>query len=519
MSDPRGPLDLTAASSDGDSPLDILAGLPIEHAAPGVLSLGATQESLFDVVQRLAALTDARLADMFAVSREESLRLVLVYALDRNGQYLVITAPIVGQRYPELSKVEPAAFLEESEIYEAYGIRPAGGLPLDRVLLSPAHPEHFPMHRKHARRTEVEEVRAPHVVEGEAFEFPFGPVRAVAAESLYFGLVTTGEEILDLYIGQWHKHRAIESRLVGLEPERACFLVERTEGLSAVGNTLAFVRAVETVAEAAVPEPALCTRAIALELERIYNHAAALAALCQSTGLSVGQARMEILLERCLRLNAAASGHRYLFGVIAPGGVRRELARHAIASEIPSICREMREVTNALLSTNSHVDRLEATGVVGAEAARRLGIVGPIARASARDIDTRRDHMTAPYERVHPSVALESNGDVLSRMNVMVAEVAESERLVVELLDGAGPGRVALSPGPGWGIGWAESPRGETLVFVETQEDGRITRARVRPAAVRNWRVFDDAARSRNVFTDIPIIEASFWLTVAGFAR
>jgi hypothetical protein len=36
---------------------------------------------------------------------------------------------------------------------------------------------------------------------------------------------------------------------------------------------------------------------------------------------------------------------------------------------------------------------------------------------------------------------------------------------------------------------------------------------------VRNWRGFDDACRSQNVFTDIPIIEASFWLTAAGLAR
>jgi hypothetical protein len=35
---------------------------------------------------------------------------------------------------------------------------------------------------------------------------------------------------------------------------------------------------------------------------------------------------------------------------------------------------------------------------------------------------------------------------------------------------------------------------------------------------VRNWRAFDDAVRAQNVFTDVPIIEASFWLTVAGRA-
>jgi Ni,Fe-hydrogenase III large subunit len=69
------------------------------------------------------------------------------------------------------------------------------------------------------------------------------------------------------------------------------------------------------------------------------------------------------------------------------------------------------------------------------------------------------------------------------------------------------------------GLGWAESSRGESLAWVALDAGGRITRARIRPAAVRNWRGFDDACRSQNVFTDIPIIEASFWLTAAGTAR
>ena len=57
------------------------------------------------------------------------------------------------------------------------------------------------------------------------------------------------------------------------------------------------------------------------------------------------------------------------------------------------------------------------------------------------------------------------------------------------------------------------------VLVVALDDDGRITRARLRPASARNWRGFDDACRSQNVFTDIPIIEASFWLTAAGLAR
>ena len=197
--------------------------------------------------------------------------------------------------------------------------------------------------------------------------------------------------------------------------------------------------AVEPRAAAGAREELL--RAVALELERLYNHAAATAALCQATGLSVGQAAAEIALERLLRVNAAAFGHRYLFGVIEPGGVSRAPEAGVLRRELPGAYGELRRAADALLRTNSFVDRLEACGILTAEQARRPG------------------------------------------------------------------------------LGWAESPRGEVLAWVALGEDGRITRARLRPGSARNWRGFDDACRSQNVFTDIPIIEASFWLTVAGMAR
>jgi len=97
--------------------------------------------------------------------------------------------------------------------------------------------------------------------------------------------------------------------------------------------------------------------------------------------------------------------------------------------------------------------------------------------------------------------------------------VIVSERVAMAQLNGAGAGAAEVRPRAGAGLGWAESARGEALTWVALDQHGVIQRARLRPASVRNWRAFDDAARSQNVFTDIPIIEASFWLTVAGFAR
>ncbi len=460
----------------------------------------------------------ARLADLFGAMCDGRVVIRLVFADDPGQRYLIVESPVRDHEYAPLSDIAPAAYVEECETFELFGVRPSGGKPLNRVLMPPHAEQTFPLLGWH-RHVPPNEVRAPHVVQGEAFELPFGPVRAAGWESLYMGLVTTGEEVLDLYLFQWHKHRGIERRLAGLPPDRALFWVERAEGLGAVGNALAFCHAIERLADTQVPLGAARTRAVALELERLYNHAAAVAALCQATGLAVGQAAAEIALERLLRLNAAAFGHRYLFGVVELGGTRRPVDRDAIGRLLGPACDELRRVLDALAATNSFVDRLEATGILPPDTARRLGLVGPVARASGRDLDTRRDHPHPPLDEIEPVVPLRHAGDALARLEVLSEELTESQRLIGVLLPKATAEAAPVATRAGAALGWTESARGESLACVTLNGDGCIQRARLRPAAVRNWRAFDDAVRAQNVFTDVPIIEASLWLTVAGFAR
>jgi Ni,Fe-hydrogenase III large subunit len=483
-------------------------------AIPGaVTTFQVASQDLEAAVRDLAHL---RLADMFASDGDET-TLRLVWANDTPGQagYVVTETPIENGEYAALSDIAPAAFVEECEIYEQFGIRPATGKPLNRVMLPP-HADLPTLGRKPP--SEPEEARAPHLVGGQAFEFPFGPVRQVGVESLYYGLVTSGEEVVDLYLFTWHKHRGLEWRLAGKTPQQALFLAERAEGLSAVAVGWAVAAAAEAATGIRPPDAAERTRATALELERLYNHAAAMAALCQSTGLTVGQSAAEIALERLLRLNARAFGHRYLFGVIAAGGASRALDADAIRAELPGAYGEFRRAADALLSTNSFVDRLEATGILTGAQARDLGLVGPVARAAGVAADARQVP-GGPYG-AETAVATATAGDALARFTVMIAEAAESVRLIGQFLDeGTAAGALELPRVPGSGLGWAESSRGEALAWVALDDDGLISRARLRPGSARNWRGFDDACRSQNVFTDIPIIEASFWLTAAGMAR
>jgi Ni,Fe-hydrogenase III large subunit/Ni,Fe-hydrogenase III component G len=542
-------MELIVRQLTGLGGLEVIGG----GATRGAATVRLLPETLEAATHALAVTAGTRLADMFANDGGDAPTLRLVW--EHGLGYLVTETEIESEQYPPLSDIAPAAFVEECEIYEQFGIRPASGKPLNRLMLPPHAGPDFPR-LGHRPARPADEAHARHTVGGQAFEFPFGPVRQVGVESLYYGLVTSGEEVVDLYLFAWHKHRGVEWRLRGRTPHEAAFLAERVEGLSAVALGWAFAAAAEAALDVAPPAAAARTRAVALELERLYNHAAATAALCQATGLTVGQSAAEIALERLLRANAAAFGHRYLFGVVTPGGVSRAPDATALRRDLPGAYGELRRATDALLSTNSFVDRLEATGILTAEQARRLGLVGPVARATGLATDARVTGLATdarvtglatdtrvadarapqapandatdapggaaagPYAEHPVTVVTADGGDVLARFQVMLGEAAESVRLIGEFLDaGTAADRAELPGGGGTGLGWAESARGEALAWVQLDETGRISRARLRPGSVRNWRGFDDACRSQNVFTDIPIIEASFWLTAAGLAR
>ena len=407
-----------------------LGGLEVTDggATRGAVTVRVLPETLEEATHVIAGTAGTRLADMFADNGGDAPTLRLVWAHDSG--YLLTETEIEGDEYPPLSDIAPAAFVEECEIYEQFGIRPATGKPLNRLMLPPHAGPDFPR-LGHRPAEPLDEAHAPHTVGGQAFEFPFGPVRQVGVESLYYGLVTSGEEVVDLYLFTWHKHRGVEWRLRGRTPREAIFLAERAEGLSAVAVGWAFAAAAEAALGIVPPAGAARTRAVALELERLYNHAAATAALCQATGLTVGQSAAEIALERLLRVNAAAFGHRYLFGVVSPGGADRAPDASLLRRELPGAYGELRRAADALLRTNSFVDRLEATGILSAEQARRLGLVGPVARATGLPVDARLN-TGGPYAEHPLTVVTAEGGDVLARFQVMLGEAAESVRLIGE---------------------------------------------------------------------------------------
>ncbi len=500
----------------------------------------------------------AHFADLFAQAETSQagkgkdvpdLRLHLVLALDSRRLWLHLVAPFTQTppRYPSLVSALPAADWYEREVWDEAGID-ATGHPMLRRLRLPATwpPDAYPL--LGAGVTPLLEVsEAGEQEEGEAWiplvghdderevldpgpegvvDYPLGPVRSGVVESGHYTLRTVGEEIVDFRLQLFYKHRGVEQRAVGLSPLHLPLLAERISGTSGFAHALAVCEALERAAGMVAPPRACFLRTFFAELERLYNHLGYHADLCQATGLTVGQAQFDILKEQVLRLNAELTGHRYLFGACVYGGVARDLSAAGLQAArvlVGALRQRVRRLGQMALTSPSHVDRLENTGILPPEEARAWAAVGPIARASGIDRDARRDFPYAAYDKVSFEVPVFEQGDALARARVRLEEMTQSLHILEQVLEKLpdGPVRVeSLDPPKGQAaLGWVESPRGEGLHWLQMDAAGQVARYRVRTASFANAQTFPLCIPGRNILTDFPVIEQSWGLSYAGADR
>jgi Ni,Fe-hydrogenase III large subunit/Ni,Fe-hydrogenase III component G len=511
-----------------------------EQSPDQVITVRVSPTDLIEAARLLAARDGIAFGDLFGVDDRSGSGFFIVHllwALDRVGRWLDLVAEIEPAlpSYPAITPVLPAAGWYERELWEDLGIEPRGHPGLRRLRRPGGWPPGVHLFHREMRwdaplpaGSVAPEEELPPLDEAPEgiVDYPLGPVRSGVVESGHYTLRTVGEELVDCRLQIFYKHRGVEKRAEGLPLLHAPLVAERISGTSAFAHSLALCQAIEAALGVTAPERARYLRTLFAELERLYNHLGYQADLCQATGLVVGQAQFEILKERLLRLNAAIAGHRYLFGLNVPGGLSRDLEApllRGIRRTLHEIRTDLDMLEALLLGSPSHLDRLEGTGILRPDDARAFGAVGPIGRASGIDRDLRRDHPYAAYAAVDFAVPVLDGGDALARFQVRLAEAREAIRIAEQIIDAApaGPVRAEVVP-PGkeaTGLGWAESPRGESLHWIQLGPDGRVVRYRARPASFANWQVFPLAVPGHNILTDFPVIEQSFGLSFAGADR
>ena len=238
--------------------------------------------------------------------------------------------------------------------------------------------------------------------------------------------------------------------------------------------------------------------------------------------MKVGEAQGKLLEERAKQLNARLTGSRFLRSILAPGGLRRDLAPEGWLSEALAALRmEFAAYSDRLEASESHLDRLITTGLLSEQVAFDQGATGPVERASGIDRDLRRDHPYAHYAELSVSVPTFKDGDAYARERVRIAEIEAAFALCQRVLLLLEPGAVradCIAPPLSEGLGWTEGPRGSLFYAVHVGRDGKLARVKIKSPSFSNWRAFPFTVHDTNMM-DYAINEASFGLTIAGCDR
>ncbi|MDD5436710.1 MAG: NADH-quinone oxidoreductase subunit C [Candidatus Omnitrophica bacterium] len=473
-----------------------------------------------------------------------------VFSSVKYRKWITVTTDIDGEdpRFESLSKEMYSASLFEREIKEMFGIEPAGSPDSRRLKL---HDEVWPEGLYPLRKDfpavaslwrdpamSCKDVCVGGVtmsaaasgeykfkrIEGEGvFEIPVGPVHAGIIGPGHFRFSVAGEPIINMEARLGFTHRGVEKILEGRTVSDAVKITECVSGDASFGHSLAFCQAVEKICGINVPEEASVVRAMMLELERLYNHAADIGGMAVDVGFSFPSAYASIIKESILALNKELTGSRYLKNVNRIGGVNKNLTIEDITclrGSLKGILKDFGELKDMLYNSVSFMDRVDTAGILKKKTAEDLGVIGLAARASGIPMDIRKDFPGGTYKKVRFDVIKESGGDCLARLNVRTAEFAGSAGMILQFADilkCGGQKLFADHPAvrPGSGLGYVESWRGAVLYWVKLDEKGTIERCKIVDPSFHNWEALSFAVLG-NIVPDFPLCNKSFDLSYSG---
>jgi formate hydrogenlyase subunit 5 len=456
----------------------------------------------------------------------------LRYCFYDNGEagwvYVLVTAPLDTTNFLSIVKFVHAADWHEREAEDLFGLTFEGHPRLGNFIL---HDDVWqesvqPMRRQFDPQTaafyrkRAADWRPQRIVEEPgAFVMPIGPKYSGVTEPALFLLETVGEDVIRFAPRLFYKWRAIEKLAEGKAADKVLLLAERFAATTAFAHGLAYCQAVESICGSKVPSRARKLRVFLAELERLRQHAGAIQEICESTALAVASSQAGILEEDLLRISGELTGHRYLLGMLAPGGLLCDLSNDACRNALDRSKRalmELDKLEQQLRLSSSFLDRLEEVGSVALRDATVYGLLGPVARASGLVCDLRRAQPYSGYDNFEFEVPSEQEGDGYARLRILFAEARQSLSIMQQTVAAveSGPVREPVAFRTGAALGWVEAPRGGTFHWVRLLDGGKVARYRIVTPSFANWHGLHLSVE-KFAFQDFPIILSTFDLSVA----
>lgn len=441
------------------------------------------------------------------------IRVWLAFASDSSGQLFLNSTLFSAhdrRAYAAISYDLPRMNYFECDLYEQTGIVPE------------RHPWLRPVRSGTTWRRDGPAHSFYRVGGEEVHEVGVGPVHAGVIEPGHFRFQCHGEEILHLEVQLGYQHRGVEELLPRQNRAQQLVLVESIAGDSVVAHTTAFCLAIETLAGFKASLRDQTVRGIAAELERIAMHLSTLSGIATDIGFALPAAAFGALRTSVINLTAEICGSRFGRGWIIPGGVRFDLNEPLVdrtRSVLADVLAKFPDIDALLFNAPSALARMEDTGTVNLEQACAIPLVGLAARASGIPIDVRSDFPYGIYRYSSIQSPTLKSGDVYARAKLRTLEIRNSIQFILEQLDNLPPAKPNGALGEmrtnAFAIAMVEGHRGEIAHIVFTDNDGRISRVKIKDPSFHNWQGVAVSVRENGI-SDFPLCNKSFDLSYAG---
>jgi NADH-quinone oxidoreductase subunit D len=311
-----------------------------------------------------------------------------------------------------------------------------------------------------------------------------------------------GEVVLDVEPVFGYLHRGSEKLAESRTYVQIVTLTDRMDYIASMSNNLAYVRAVEKLADIEVPERAQYIRVISAELQRIASHMMATGFLLNDLG-AFATPLMYCFRERekILDLFEMLCGARITLSYMRVGGIFQDAPPEfwtALRDFLGYMPDYIDEYERLITGNEILLARTKNVGILSAEQAINCSVSGPVLRASGVSWDLRKADPYEIYDRLDFDVPVGTVGDNYDRYLMRIAEMRQSLRIITQCVTQIPEGPVRteapwlIRPPVGDAFGHVEAPKGELGFYLVS--DGSIApyRCKIRSPSLINLTALKD---------------------------
>lgn len=304
------------------------------------------------------------------------------------------------------------------------------------------------------------------------YELNIGPNHPGIEGNYALKLKLQGDTVIEGRADAGYLHRGFEKLMEGRLWIQNLAITPRICVPDPVPMEVSYCLAVEDLCGLEVPERAQYLRILQLELSRLAAHLFTFGGHAATTGMYTPMFWGIADRDQILDLFEELCGGRVYHVYNIPGGVRRDhppgwLER--VADTMDYIESRLPDYDDLMFQNQVFVHRAKGIGVISQAQALDWAVTGPNLRACGLAFDVRRDDPYLLYETLDFDIPTEDAGDAWARALVRRKELAESIRIVRQVLERlpgvAGPIRCPIPNPLAWRV-----PAGATYTRVESSK-------------------------------------------------